>query len=470
MTDKNIYKLYGITDDSLTPPEKIEGMVEAAISGGATIIQFRSKTLAPDKKEECAKKLLNITRKHNVPLIIDDDVFLCKRIDADGVHLGASDMPVHEARGILGPHKLIGATAKTLEAALAAKANGANYIGSGAAFKTSTKSDTYEISHDTIMDIAKNSGLPVVAIGGINVCNIDKLKGLGICGVAVVASLFDGNVEENARLLRSKTDEITRIKHVLSIAGSDSSGGAGIQADLKTITAHGMYGMTAITSLTAQNTTGVYGVYDADASFIENQLDCIFNDILPDAVKIGMLSNKSIIEAIAGKLKEFNATNIVIDPVMISTSGHKLLLDDAIYSLINTLLPLGTIITPNIMEAQAITNITIDNHYDMLEAAKSLSTLTDAAILVKGGHLKEDSDDLLYMDNTPHWYKKDKLDNPNTHGTGCTLSSAIACGLADGLSIERSVLNAKNYVYGAIKQNFDIGKGSGPLYHMYKLF
>ncbi|MDE6208927.1 MAG: bifunctional hydroxymethylpyrimidine kinase/phosphomethylpyrimidine kinase [Lachnospiraceae bacterium] len=468
MINKNCLKLYGITDDKFNRPDTIAQMVEEAIIGGSTIIQFRSKALSSKEKETCAKTVLNITRKYKVPLIIDDDVALAKKIDADGVHLGMSDMPVYEARAILGGDKIIGATAKTLDTALAAKAFGADYIGTGAAFPTKTKTDTYEISHDTIMDIAKNVGIPVVAIGGITADNAHKLKGLGINGIAVVSSLFSGNVRENAKLLRKEADEITRIKRVLSIAGSDCSGGAGIQADMKTITAHGMYAMTAITSLTAQNTTGVYGVSDSDTDFLGNQIDCIFKDIRPDAVKIGMLSNKDIIETVAKKLTEYDAQNIVIDPVMISTSGHKLLLDDAIDKLVHTLLPLGTIITPNIPETAAILEKPVESHEDMIAASHKLFEMTKSAVLIKGGHSICDADDLLYYNDTEYWFKKEKLDNSNTHGTGCTLSSAIACGLADGMTIANSVKYAKEYVYGAIAYGFDIGNGSGPLYHMYK--
>lgn len=469
MINKNSLKLYGITDDLLTTPSTIEKMVEDAIVGGTTILQFRSKNLNSCEKENCARKVLSITQKYNIPLIIDDDVMLAKKINADGVHLGLSDMPVYEARGILGPDKIIGATAKTLEQSKAAKAYGADYIGTGAAFATTTKTDTYQISHDTILDIAKNTGIPVVAIGGINLSNISSLKGLGIAGVAVVSGLFKGNVKENATLLRKEIDEITRIKNVLSIAGSDCSGGAGIQADMKTISAHGMYAMTAITSLTAQNTTGVYGVSDSDIDFLSNQIDCIFNDIRPDAVKIGMLSNKDIIKLVADKLRQYNATNIVVDPVMVSTSGHKLLQDDAIDCLIKELIPLATIITPNIPESEVLTSTKINTHEDMINAGHLLSSNTSAAILIKGGHLSFDSYDLLFDGHSDYWFKKEKINNPNTHGTGCTLSSAIACNLADNMSIYNSVKYATQYVHDAIQYGFNIGKGSGPLFHMYKI-
>lgn len=259
------------------------------------------------------------------------------------------------------------------------------------------------------------------------------------------------------------------MKKVLTIAGSDSSGGAGIQADIKTITAHKMYAMSAITALTAQNTTGVYGIMDATPEFVSLQLDCIFQDIYPDAVKIGMVSSGKIIEAIVGKLKEYKAKNIVLDPVMVSTSGCKLLSDEAQEALIAKLLPVATIITPNIPEAEVLSGITIKNEDDMIFAAKKIAAYYDGAILVKGGHLVSDAIDLLYENSQYHWYVSERVDNPNTHGTGCTLSSAIACNLAAGKSLSESIKDGKEYLTGALKAMLDLGKGAGPMDHTYNI-
>lgn len=256
------------------------------------------------------------------------------------------------------------------------------------------------------------------------------------------------------------------MKKVLTIAGSDCSGGAGIQADLKTMTAHKIYGMSVITSLTAQNTTGVYGIMDASPEFVEKQIDCVFEDIRPDAVKIGMVSNKDIIKVIAKKLKEYNASNIVADPVMVSTSGKSLLSPDAMETLINVLLPIGTIITPNIPEAEKISGIHIENAEDMESAAKIIGEKCRVAVLVKGGHSVNDANDLLYDGGKLTWFNTKKVENNNTHGTGCTLSSALACNLALGFSLEESVKNAKNYITDAIGAGLNLGKGSGPLDHM----
>jgi hydroxymethylpyrimidine/phosphomethylpyrimidine kinase len=259
------------------------------------------------------------------------------------------------------------------------------------------------------------------------------------------------------------------IKKVLTIAGSDCSGGAGIQADLKTITVHKMYGMSVITALTAQNTTGVYGIQEASPDFVANQIDCIFNDISPDAVKIGMVSNREIIKIIAEKLIQYKAKNIVVDPVMVATSGSKLISDEAINILIKELIPLATVITPNIPEAEVLCGFKIKDEKDMVQAAKKISEQLKGAVLVKGGHLVNDAIDLLYENGNIHWFKSERINNPNTHGTGCTLSSAIACNLADGKTLAESIENAKAYLTGALRAGLDIGKGSGPLEHTYSI-
>lgn len=259
------------------------------------------------------------------------------------------------------------------------------------------------------------------------------------------------------------------LKRVLTIAGSDCSGGAGIQADIKTITAHKMYAMSAITALTAQNTTGVYGVLEADADFVGRELDCIFQDIFPDAVKIGMVSNSEIINIIAAKLREYNAKNIVVDPVMVSTSGSRLLSDEAMTALTENLLPLGDVITPNLPEAEALCGFGIANRDEMEKAAAVISRNLNGAVLIKGGHLADSADDLLYRAGVAEWLSAERVNNPNNHGTGCTLSSAIACNLAAGQSVAAAVANAKAYITGALLAGLDLGQGSGPLDHMYNL-
>lgn len=254
---------------------------------------------------------------------------------------------------------------------------------------------------------------------------------------------------------------------VLSIAGSDSSGGAGIQADLKTTTCLGEYGMSVITALTAQNTLGVKDVELVSVSMIQAQMDAVFQDIRPDAVKIGMIATSEIIEAICKKLKEYNASNIVVDPVMVATSGSSLMEKGTVFSLKNTLIPLADIITPNISEAEVLSGIKIKNKIDMVSAAEKIADYYHGVILIKGGHLTESADDLLYQNGNCIWFSGRRFDNKNTHGTGCTLSSAIATFLAKGCSLEESVSKAKEFVSGAIRANLNLGQGSGPLQHNY---
>ncbi len=256
------------------------------------------------------------------------------------------------------------------------------------------------------------------------------------------------------------------MKKVLTIAGSDCSGGAGIQADLKTFTSYGLYGMSVITALTAQNTTGVFAIVEVDPGFVGKQMDAIFSDICPDAVKIGMTSSSPLIEIIAKKLIEYKAVNIVVDPVMVSTSGSRLLKEDALSSLKRNLLPLANVITPNIPEAEILSGIEICNKDTMRNAAQIIAKTGEMYVLLKGGHFENSADDLLIApDGAEKWFLSERVDNPNTHGTGCTLSSAIACGLALELSVEESVASAKEYVTEAIKRFLDLGNGRGPLDH-----
>lgn len=255
------------------------------------------------------------------------------------------------------------------------------------------------------------------------------------------------------------------MKKVLSIAGSDCSGGAGIQADIKTIIMHRMYAMTVITTMTAQNTTGVFSVVDSPPEFVKQQLDAVFTDIFPNSIKIGMVSNKEIVCTIADKLKQYDAKNIVLDPVMVSTSGCKLISDDAIQSIKDYLFPLSSIITPNIYEAEILSGVSIKDEKDMLKSAEKIKEIFNGVVLIKGGHLKNSSNDLLYENNEVKWFKSERINNPNTHGTGCTLSSAIACNLANECSFDISVNNAKKYLTKCLKSMLNLGKGSGPINH-----
>ena len=259
------------------------------------------------------------------------------------------------------------------------------------------------------------------------------------------------------------------MKTALTIAGSDSSGGAGIQADIKTMTANGVYATSAITALTAQNTTGVYGILESTPEFLANQLDCVFTDIFPDAVKTGMVSSTALIAVIADKLRQYGARNIVVDPVMVATSGARLISEEAVDALKEKLLPLATLLTPNIPEAEVLSGMTISDPAGMERAARAISEQYGCAVLCKGGHQISDADDLLWRNGAGVWFRGRRIQNSNTHGTGCTLSSAIAANLAKGYDLDRSVQRAKDYISGALAAMLDLGKGSGPMDHMFDL-
>ena len=259
------------------------------------------------------------------------------------------------------------------------------------------------------------------------------------------------------------------MKTALSIAGSDCSGGAGIQADLKTMTLNGVYAMSVITALTAQNTTGVRSIQESTPDFLKDQLDSIFEDIFPDAVKIGMVASSELIRVIAERLRYYGAKNVVVDPVMVATSGSALMENDAVQTLIEELLPISILVTPNIPEAQVLSGLTIASKEDMIKVAKKIGDSYGCSVLLKGGHSVNDANDLLYTNGKLTWFRGKRIENPNTHGTGCTLSSAIAANLAKGFSLAESVQRAKDYISGALSAMLDLGQGSGPMDHAFSL-
>jgi hydroxymethylpyrimidine kinase/phosphomethylpyrimidine kinase/thiamine-phosphate diphosphorylase len=468
-------RLYAVTDRSWLGEETLYEQVEKALRGGVTLVQLREKELAEEDFEREAKELLNLCHRYQVPLVINDNVSLAKRIGADGVHIGQGDMQLQEARALLGADKIIGVTAKTIGQAQAAEAAGADYLGSGAVFGSSTKRDAKPMDHALLQEICESVAIPVVAIGGITADNVVQLKGRGMAGVAVVSGIFAcADIEMGTRRLRELVDEMIagtrRMRTALTIAGSDSSGGAGIQADIKTMTTNGVYAMSAITALTAQNTLGVTDIMEVTPQFLAEQLDAVFTDIRPDAVKTGMVSSGALIETIADKLEEYHATNIVVDPVMVATSGARLISEDAIEILKKRLLPLATLLTPNIPEAQVLAGMEICGDSDMEKAAENICHTYGCAVLLKGGHQLSDANDLLFQPGkAPVWFRGRRIDNPNTHGTGCTLSSAIASNLAKGHDLHTSVQYAKNYISGALAAMLDLGHGSGPMNHAFAI-
>lgn len=468
------YKLYAITDRSYLKNISLYDAVFEAIAGGASVIQLREKNITDEEFLKLALEIKPLCNKYHVPLIINDNLDVMLKSDADGIHIGQDDLDASYVRSVIGPDKILGVSAHNISEALKAQKDGANYIGVGAMFKTDTKKNACVVGIDTLKEIKKNVDISVVAIGGINKDNLSYFKDSFIDGFCFVSAIFNSNdIRESTKDLYKKITLLKKEKYaprVLVIAGSDSSGGAGIQADIKTITSHMAYGETAICALTSQNTLGVYDILNVSEDFLASEIDACITDIYPDAVKIGMVSDKNLIKIIKEKIKEHRLKNIVLDPVMISTSGSRLLKIDAIDTLISELFPLSDVITPNILEASYLSNIDIKNENDMIKAALKLKEeLNLASILVKGGHSVNDANDLLLTNNELKWFKGSRILNNNTHGTGCTLSSAIASNLAWGNTLEESIKKAKDYISKALKSNFNIGHSSGPIYHMCNL-
>lgn len=467
---KDALSLYLVSDRTWHTDEELLGKIEESLKNGTTFLQMREKDLDEKLFLKRAIEMKAVANKYDVPFVINDNVSVAVKSDADGIHLGQGDMNAREVRNLIGNGKLIGVSVGTVEQAKKAELDGADYLGVGAVFPTGTKKDANAVQISTLKDICSSVSIPVVAIGGISRDNILKLQGTGIDGVAVVSAVLAKEDVGSATvdfLRLCKQLPQSSVPKVLTIAGSDCSGGAGIQADLKTFAAHKCYGMSVITALTAQNTTGVYGIENCSVNFIESQIDCVFTDIVPNAVKIGMVSSVDIIKSIAGKLEFYKPGHVVIDPVMVSTSGSKLLQSDAIKALCEELLPHATIITPNLSEAELLCGFSISSSEEMIKAAKEISKFYKGHILIKGGHLAGSANDLLYTNGDVVWFEGERVENDNTHGTGCTLSSAIASHLAMGYDVTESVKKSKEYITGALRDNMNLGLSSGPLNHMY---
>ena len=462
-------KLYAVTDRAWLGGRTLAEDAEEALFGGITMLQLREKELSDAEFLTEARILQELCGKHDVPFIVNDRVDLAVRLGADGVHVGQADMRACDVRMRMGRDMLLGVSCHTVEEAQRAEAAGADYLGVGAMFPTSTKENATHVSADTLRNICRAVSIPAVAIGGITEDNMRSLRHTGLAGVALVSAIFGAHdIRRETRRLRRRAEALT-LRTALTIAGSDSSGGAGIQADIKAMHANNVYAMSAVTALTAQNTQGVQAIHAVDPAFIGSELDAIYTDIVPDAVKIGMLANAPLIEVIREKLLRYKARNIVLDPVMVATSGARLLEEDAIEILRKTLFPLANVITPNILEAELLTGQSIQTEADMEAAAKRLYEETGGAVLLKGGHSVAVACDLLYDSEGAHWYRSDRIENPNTHGTGCTLSSAIAANIAKGYPLSLAVQRAKAYVHAAIDAMLDLGEGAGPLLHQVRV-
>ena len=469
--------LYAVTDRNWCKTTSLDAQVATCLTSGVTMVQIREKDLPRQDFLQKALRIRALCQDYNVPFVVNDDVWVAKHCKADGVHIGQGDMSCSEARKILGEDAIIGVSAQTTEQALEAQAQGADYLGVGAVFTTTTKDDADAVSLDELTKICKSVDIPVVAIGGITSDNLDTLTGTGISGIAVVSAIFGAHdIEAATSEIYKKTKEMVgkpmrshSMKSALTIAGSDSSGGAGIQADIKTMQANGVFATCAISALTAQNTMGVSSIMEVSPEFLAAQIDSVFTDIRPDAVKTGMVSSCALIHTIAERLKFYEAENIVVDPVMVATSGARLISEDAIDTLKSELLPLARVITPNIPEAEVLWGHEITSEDDMVIAAKAIHDALGCAVLLKGGHSINDANDLLVSDTKCRWFEGKRIQNPNTHGTGCTLSSAIASNLAKGMSLEDSVGAAKTYISSALADMLDLGQGSGPMNHGFRI-
>ena len=546
MRDRFDLRAYFVVGPDDTKGRPVADVVAAALRGGATFIQLRAKHADAREltamAEAIAAVIAQAGKADTVAFVIDDRVdaaWQCRElgIKVDGVHIGQDDMAPEQARALLGPDAVIGLSAETLphiEAANALSSGAIDYIGAGPLHYTATKPDAAAVEADGTKHalgiagaqlLCEASRYPVVVGGGVHADDVPALARTAAAGWFVVSAIAAADDPERAtrELLQAWTAVRGDARHgvatsaashpqsdvaaplqcgaamfdakqphglppVLTVAGSDSSGGAGIQADLKTMLANGVFGMSAITSLTAQNTTGVRAVQNADPAILADQIDAVFEDIPPMAVKIGMVSSATLIETIADRLTAHQARNIVLDPVMVATSGAKLIDDDAVAALTTRLFPLATVITPNMPEteallAQAMQERTseddtesarllsegIRTEADMETAGRTLAGHFGCAVLVKGGHgIKDANDVLVEPDGTVTWFTSPRIDNPNTHGTGCTLSSAIASHLALGEMLPQAVRSAKEYLTGALAEQLDLGHGAGPMDHAWR--
>jgi len=457
--------VYLITDQG----DRLVERVRSALSANICALQYRNKDNKDRNWFTTAAELKRLCSKVKVPFIINDDPVLALEINADGVHLGQDDGDPLEARRLLGAKKIIGITAHNLDEALRAESAGADYIGFGAMYPTQSKEIRHLPGPGALTEIRKRIRIPIVAIGGINRDNTAPLIDSGADAVAVISSVLGsrepGMAAAELALLFNRKAEFPRGR-VLTIAGSDSGGGAGIQADLKTITLLGSYGASAITALTAQNTRGVSGIFAPPPAFVGEQLDAVLSDIPIDVVKTGMLYSPEITAIVAEKLLEYGRMIVVVDPVMTAKGGSSLLARESLIVLKERLIPLSYLLTPNIPEAESLTGLTIDDEGGMEEAARQLCRMGARNVLIKGGHLPEGTSmDLLFDGIAFFRFPAPRILTKNSHGTGCTLASAIAAFLARGEPLLRAVSKAKEYISIAIRLAQPLGKGYGPVNH-----
>lgn len=483
--------LYLVTDRPLSGGRDMAWIVREAAAGGVTMVQHREKECSTAEFIALARELKRALSPLGIPLIINDRVDVALAVDADGVHIGQSDMPYDVARRLLGPDKIIGLSVETMEEVIAANALDVDYIGISPVYATPTKTDTLApFGLKGIEEVMRLSRHRCVAIGGMNRNTIGEVIARGVEGVAVVsaivaaespreaseelAAIIRRNRISNTRIIQNLEFKIQNYPRVLTIAGSDSGGGAGIQADIKSISANGCFAASAITAITAQNTLGVNAVEGLSIDIIEGQIDAVLSDIGADSIKIGMLHSSEVVQCVARMLRKYNIKDVVLDPVMVSTSGHRLIEESAIEVLKAELMPMARVITPNIPEAEILLGEAISEQGDLPAAARRLAEKYGVSVLLKAGHLVNDElIDIFYNHETEEVVELSarRVDTRNTHGTGCTLSSAFAAQLAKGLSLTEAARTAKHYINQAIIHgaNQEIGHGHGPVAHFYKL-
>ena len=463
--DHRICGLYLVTDQG----ERLAERVEKALSGGVSVLQYRDKLRSMQERLALGRELKLLCERAGVTFIVNDDLDLAIALDADGLHLGQDDGDPVAARAALGPDRIVGVSTHSLSEALDAQEAGADYIGFGAIHPTSSKEVGVIQGTDGLATLTAKLRIPVVAIGGITRDNAGAVIDAGAAAIAVISAVLSsrspGLAAAELSLLFNRGTRQPR-GAVLTVAGSDSGGGAGIQGDLKTIALLGSYGASAITALTAQNSTGVTAIHPVPPDFLAAQLDAVLSDLPIDVVKIGMLFSPANTELLAERLTFYGMRFVVLDPVMSAKGGVALLEEDALDVLKKRLIPLSYLVTPNVPEAELLTGLHIEDLAGMELAARALHLMGARNVLIKGGHLSEGTaTDILFDGTSFTRFTAPRILSRNTHGTGCTLASAIASFLAQGEPLPGAVLRAKLFITRAIKFARPMGKGHGAVNH-----
>lgn len=469
--------LYLVFDPGSVPQPDPWRVLEESLQGGVSLVQLREKSCSDEEFLRLALRMRPILDRFGVPLILNDRLHLVERAGARGVHLGQGDFPWLEARKLLGSAAILGVSVESVDQARAADRPEVDYLGVSAIFPTATKTDHATVwGTEGLRALRAQVSRPLVAIGGIHSGNVREVVRAGADSVAVVSAICaSADPRACARDLLAAARTPPR---ALTIAGSDSGGGAGIQADLKTFTALKVYGASALTALTAQNTRGVRSVQALSPEFVAEQLEAVLEDIGADAVKIGMLFDAGIIRAVAGTLERFRPAAVILDPVMVAKGGDRLLREEAVDALKTRLLPLCHLVTPNLPEAEVLSGRSIRDPSEMEEASDVILAAGPQAVLMKGGHLSSGAVAADFLNGRDRnggtfreWFEAPRITTPNTHGTGCTLSAAIAAFSARGENLRDAVRSGKAYLTRALEEGarFRLGSGHGPVDHMFAI-